>query len=613
VFPLSLAFALALGIVFPAASVDARPAADPPAAETAPVVRDQRAATFFFYWYDAATGLHTRNPNGSDSLTDHPADLYAPFFSYKDPLWIRQELLDMRAAGIDVVLPVFWGSDHERFWAMPGLQNIVAVEQFLLVQGLHPPRVGMFFDTSALAQQNAGMPLDLTTASGREVFYGMIADFFALVPAELRAEVGGRPIIYLYIAFFAKAYDQALFDFVERSFERDFGVRPFIVRESSWTGVATDGEYAWGTALLGPRVFGPSASLGPGFDNSAVALPSGRIIRDRECGEFYQDGWEAVIDSGAKQVAVETWNEFHEATDIAFSREYGRSYIDLTRENLDRWRAAPPPETGVVWVALGRSPKLHGLHPAANGGDGTWAASFMAGREAAAPVTGPPSPSQFIYLTVRDDFLYARVTEAYVTVEYLDSGTAGWWVEYDGAGGPYTRTAAVRPEGTGEWKTRTFRLPDAFFGGRENFDADLRLASAAGPGAPGVAFSRVWVSLAPLPASAPFLDGWADLTVLSGVNLGLPVTAVDAEGHPLRMSLDRGPSFCRLVDYGNGAGTLILSPSSGDVRPCPYRVRILVTDESEPSLEDAQTLYLTVAERPSPARSSSGRADGLAR
>ena len=599
---IALALSLALGLFLPAGPVEARPQAGPSPAASVPIVRDQRAATYFFYWYDAPTGLHTRNPNGSDSLTNHPADIYAPFFSFKNPLWLRQEILDMKAAGIDVILPVFWGSDRERFWAGPGLQNIVTVEQFLRLQGLNPPKIGMFFDTSALPQQNGGRPVDLTTPTGRAIFYGMISEFFGLVPADLRAEIGGRPIIYLYIAFFAQAYDQALFDFVGRSFEKDFGVRPFIIRESSWRGVATDGEYAWGTAILGPRVFGPSASLGPGFDNSAVAAPPERILRDRECGEFYQDGWELVIDSGAKQVAVETWNEFHEATDIAFSREYGRSYIDLTRENIRLWRESPPPESGVVWLALGRSPKLHGLHPAANGGDGTWAASFMAGREAAAPLTGSPSRSQFIYLRVRDDFLYARATPVRLTVEYLDTGTASWWVEYDGAAGPYTRTASVRPEGSGEWRTRTFEIPDAFFGGRQNFDADLRLATAAGPAEPGSAFSRVWVSLAPLPSAPPFLGGWPDLTIRAGENLGIPVSARDAEGHPLRMSLDRGPAFCRLVDYGNGAGTLIFSPSAVDARPCPYRVRVLVTDESQPELADAQTLYLTVEGSPTPGR-----------
>lgn len=594
---IGLALALGLGIGLRPGLAVHRPDGLPQAAamNVSPLVRDHRAAAFFFYWYDITTGAHTTNPDGSDSLTDHPADIYQDIFSYKNPLWFRQELLDMRAAGIDIVLPVFWGSDAEAHWAVPGLQNLVAVEETLLVQGYDPPRIGMFFDTSSLPQQNGGRFPDLTTSSGRLLFYAMIAKFYGIVPRELRAEVGGRPLVYLYSAYFAQHYDQVLFDFIAQSFEQEFGSRPFIVRESSWRGVATDGEYAWGTAITGPRIFGPSAGLGPGFNNSAVSPPAARQVRDRECGEFYTDGWEAIIDSGAKQVAVETWNEFHEATDICFSREYGRRFIDMTRENIRRWSEAGPPPSDAGWLVLGRSPNLHGLHPAANGGDGAWRTTFLAGREAASPDSDAASPSHFIYLDVRDDFIFARTTEVWVTVEYLDSGSAEWWVEYDGTPGHYTQTPKVKPQNTGLWKNRTFHIPDAFFGGRESYNADLRLASNAGPAEMKNYFSRVWVSLVPLPGQPPNLTGWADLSLPAGITLGIPVSASNPEGHPLQLTLDRGPSFCRLVDNGNGTGTLLFSPTAVDIRDCPYRVRVLASDPSQPALTDAQTLFLTIA------------------
>lgn len=594
----SLGLALVLGLGIGVLSAPGLPRADEPsrveAVNISPLVRDHRAAVFFFYWYDVTTGAHTANPDGSDSLTDHPADVYWDIFSYKDPLWFRQELLDMRAAGIDIVLPVFWGSDAESAWAITGLQNLVAVEEALRADGSDPPKIGMFFDTSALPQQNGGRNPDLTTPSGRNIFYGMISKFYSLVPSELRAEMGGRPLIYLYSAFFTQKYDQAFFDLVGQKFEQDFGSRPFIVRESSWLGVTTDGEYAWGTAILGPRIFGPSAGLGPGFDNTAVSPPAPRLFRDRECGEFYTDGWEAVIDSGAKQVVVETWNEFHEATDICFSREYGRRFIDMTRESIRRWREAEPPPADAVWLVLGRAPRLHGLHPAANGGDGAWGTSFLVGREAASPDSGAASPSHYIYLSVRDDFVYARATEAWVTVEYLDSGSAEWRVEYDGSPGPYTATESVKPQNSGLWKTRTFHLPNAFFGGRENFGADLRLVSKAGPAEPKNAFSRVWVSLVPPPGQPPSLSGWADLSLPAGSTLFIPVTAGNPEGLPLQLTLDRGPAFCRLVDHGDGTGTLIFLPAAADIRDCAYRVRVLASDPGQPALADAQTLFLTV-------------------
>jgi hypothetical protein len=41
-------------------------------------------------------------------------------------------------------------------------------------------------------------------------------------------------------------------------------------------------------------------------------------------------------------LAIETWNEFHEASGIAETKEYGRQYIDLTRQLTDKYRASFP-------------------------------------------------------------------------------------------------------------------------------------------------------------------------------------------------------------------------------------------------------------------------------
>jgi hypothetical protein len=590
-----LAALLSLGLgLSPAGAASPPGQTAPGVASTSPRIRDKHVAAYFFYWYDPATGLHTRNPDGSDSLTDHPADFYLSFLSYESPLWFRQELLDMMSAGVDIVLPVFWGSAEESFWSVAGLENLVLAAQELTDEGQPPPKIGMFFDTSSLPQQNHGQPPDLTTESGRSMFCGTISTFFGLVPERFRAEVGGRPIIYLYVASMAKAYDQALFDTLNRRFQEEFGTTPFIIRETSWEGVQTDGEYAWGTAVLGPRVFGPSASLGPGFDDSAVQGRPRVTFRDRECGEFYADAWEAVRDSGAKLVSIETWNEFHEATDIAFSREFGRSYMDITADNIRRWRETQEEEAGLVWTALGRSPCLHGLHPAANGGDGTWLTAFVAGREAAYPDPATVPPSRYIYLDARDDVFHARAVEVYLTVEYFDGGTGEWWVDYDGLPGAYTRTPSVRLQDSGLWKRQTFHLPDAFFGGRENFDADLRLVSGTAGSSPANYFSRVWVSTSPPSNQPPDLRGWPDMELAPGRTTGVAVSAADPDGNPLRLSLDRAPSFCRLVDHGNGTGVLLISPRTDDVRPCAYRLRVVAGDSGTPNLADAATLFLRV-------------------
>ena len=68
--------------------------------------------THDFYWYDVTTNSHILNDDGSDALTTHPATLED--FSYKSVAWHKKQLSDMMAAGIDVVLPVYWGAPSER-------------------------------------------------------------------------------------------------------------------------------------------------------------------------------------------------------------------------------------------------------------------------------------------------------------------------------------------------------------------------------------------------------------------------------------------------------------------------------------------------------------------
>jgi hypothetical protein len=62
--------------------------------------------TSYFYWYDDETRGHLVNHDGSDALTDHPPTLKG--FSYKSVDWHARQLADMIAAGIDVLLPVYW-------------------------------------------------------------------------------------------------------------------------------------------------------------------------------------------------------------------------------------------------------------------------------------------------------------------------------------------------------------------------------------------------------------------------------------------------------------------------------------------------------------------------
>lgn len=554
-------------------------------------IKSNKVATFFFYWYDVYSGFHFRYPDKSDALTDHPPKDYLFNYSFTDLDWHRRELLDMIAAKIDFVLPVYWGNERELFWSQTGLKNLVKAVQSLIKEKYHPPKVGMFYDTTALQYQNAGVPPDLTTLAGKKLFYGMISDFFKCVPKNLWAKINGRPIIYLYYSSYAANHDQKSFNYVYSHFRKEFGVKPFIVKESSWINATTDGEYTWGAALNGPVVFGQIGNLGPGYDDKTVQNRK-RSFRKRECGNFYDFSWDRIQNSGAKLVTIETWNEWHEATDIAPSQEYGLEYMNMTADNVIRWKNTDYTKETHVWLDFGTYTLSRGLSPAGNAPDGAWRTRVLDGREAAFPTIDAQEPSYYIYLDVCNDFIYSRKKEVWITVEYFDKGHDVWCIDYDGVEYSYSSTPDVYLQDSKQWKQHTFHLTDAYFGGRQNFGADLRLSNRY-DGKTNY-FGRVWVSKVPPANIPPELRRLKYKTLKSGAVRELTVSASDPEGHSITLSLEKEVPFVSLLDYGNGSGLLRIAPEKEHVRSCPYWVLVVATDSGQPSLSDAVPLRLKV-------------------
>jgi hypothetical protein len=301
---------------------------------------DRIVGTYYFYWYDAPSKTHVINlPQGTDALTDHPPSLKD--FSWKSVSWHKKQLGDMEEAGIDVALMVFWGapSEHEPgarlYWSFEGLKPLAAAREQLLREGRHPPAIGLFYDTSTLANNSWGEHIDLTTEYGRQWFYATVRDFYSCIPARHWAMIDGKPIVLLYAAAFAKNHDQTFVDYTKARFAADFSGRaPYLAPQDSWK-VQGDNSCAWGGALGLKRA--GIGELGPGYDHSAVPGRAPLVV-PREGGEFYGRNWEDFLRHPSNIVMIETWNEFHEGTDICESKEYGRQYIELTRQYATRFK-----------------------------------------------------------------------------------------------------------------------------------------------------------------------------------------------------------------------------------------------------------------------------------
>jgi hypothetical protein len=307
---------------------------------------DRIAGTYYFYWYDAPSRAHVINADGTDGLTDHPPTLVD--FSWKSVSWHKRQLRDMEEAGLDVALPVYWGAPSEHqpgamlYFSFEGLKPMVEAREQLLKEGKHPPAIGLFYDTSTLANNSWGEHIDLTTDYGRRWFYATVRDFFSCIPAKHWAMIDGKPIVLLYASAFAKAHDQSFIDYTKAHFAEDFSGRtPYLAPQNSW-GVKGDNTCEWGGALGLKRA--GIGELGPGYDHSAVP---GRkpLIVPREGGKFYERNWEQFLRQPSNIVMIETWNEFHEGTEIAESKEYGRQYIELTKKYISLFKSGWKPPT----------------------------------------------------------------------------------------------------------------------------------------------------------------------------------------------------------------------------------------------------------------------------
>ena len=462
---------------------------------------DRIVGTYYFYWYDAATKEHIIDGDGTDALTTHPLTLED--FSYRSVAWHKRQLRDMIAAGIDVVLPVFWGAPSEQnpkahlHWSYAGIPPLVQAREELLREGAQPPRIGLFYDTSTLRHNEWHEHVDLTTARGRQWFYSTVRDFFSMVPPKHWAMIDDKPIMLLYSASFAKAHDQGCIDFTKSEFPKEFGGRvPWIAGEVSWQ-IKADSTVAWGGAL-GLKTPGV-ASLGPGYDHSAVPNRD-RLVVERSSGAFYAQQWEKFLRRPSHFVMVETWNEFHEGTDVAESREYGRRYIELTRKYADLFRQGwrPPVPKGrytdakSVSITVAGSNAEAGLKQVEND-DGMTQASEFDGRQARSVAAGV-GRGRYVYFAVDDSFKTPDGADFTAQVNYFDAAPGALGLEFDGSdenaafSGAYTRsTSKVQLVGDKQWKTATFHLPRARLLNSQNRGADFRLVIEA----PSFAVSRV--------------------------------------------------------------------------------------------------------------------------
>jgi formylglycine-generating enzyme required for sulfatase activity len=129
-----------------------------------------------------------------------------------------------------------------------------------------------------------------------------------------------------------------------------------------------------------------------------------------------------------------------------------------------------------VWADLGTENEEHGLAQVEDSGDGITAPAETGGKEAR--VTMPNgSRGRYIYFYVDNDFLFSQQARIRITVEYYDQGDFDFALHYDSMEDCFKAIDPILLENSGQWKTATFDLPDARFGGCQHNQFDFRIGA----------------------------------------------------------------------------------------------------------------------------------------
>ncbi len=471
---------------------------------------DQKiVGTHYFYWYDYPK-QHFFDHAGQtdDALQDHfvnPEDV-----SFRSVEWHKNELADCVEAGIDFILPVYWGVPDNYFqpgihFSVAGLPPLQRAVEERGREGKPSPKIGLFYDTSTLLPGVRGVAgrsekYDLTEDTGKDIFYRTIRDFFYQVHPKHWACIDGRPLVVLYGAGFAKRHGQSTVDYVYERFAKDFhGIKPYIIKDHSWN-FACDATTRWGAALNGVYIFDTVAQIGPGYNDSAVPGRS-TPIREREDGDFYRQGWNEILDSDANVVLIETWNEMHEGTDICESVEFGREYIDLTAKYAEAFKAGkrlreeialeypkprprPASDKGSeyknaesVGITFDEEIQSQGIWLVGGQPDGPVRKAEIGGNQC---IQSMDADNTYIYFNIADPYAFDIEQDIVIGVEYWDDGFESFSLQYDSWDGKATLDGAYKSTGeiscgnTKKWILKQFHLEDARLTNRQNGGSDFR-------------------------------------------------------------------------------------------------------------------------------------------
>jgi|GEM_PF-846061 len=326
--------------------------------------------THYFYWFqaDQDRGIPVENVWSTDGkylMQDLPPFGLGPWFTYDRVQWHLEQLQQITDAGIDVILPVYRGDKADKAgYARKGLDCLVSALNLLAKDEKRVPSVGLFLDTYGIRAAYGRRP-NLKDEEVRSTLYGMIKDFFDRIPVQYRALVQTRKngaegignVVFLGSARQFVDVDSSVIDYCNKRFRQDFGANLVWVVDSDCTDNINgyDGVASLGAGLGCETTDGPNvriASVGSGYDNSAVALPGQDRIRSRMDTKTYSADWDTAFKFQPDWVVCDGWNNFNKATEIAQSIQYGSGAVSVTKDAVSRFKGTKDYDAAYDWLSL---------------------------------------------------------------------------------------------------------------------------------------------------------------------------------------------------------------------------------------------------------------------
>ncbi len=331
-------------------------------------------------WHDSCSyhppaELPSYNATGGvveSSVKNGTMEHMGTWFDWMNASWHEWEMRGMMRAGIDVLIPVYWWNGLHNSWSIAGLQTLVSARNDLapklvtegqassIADALSKiPRIAPFYDTTCMKQLWAynmsitspesydwyfenGTGADLNSPYWMNEFWQNIDDFLRLLDDNGTYFWNGRYVVWMYSDAWFDDVGTEVLEYCRLQCLAKYGRSIYFVGPDGWRKAGADGLCNWGSCFGAvnpqPRGIIPCAAVSPGYYNLGAIAIQTPLYKTRSFTRYQQE-WRQVMDLGAAWVHVETWNELHEGTNIAWTQEYGYDWIDATRAMTDEFHA----------------------------------------------------------------------------------------------------------------------------------------------------------------------------------------------------------------------------------------------------------------------------------